>query len=223
MEKGKQRGEGITSETNEDRKIIDTIPGDKPSSGSTDTEASETKTTGRKRSRNRKNGNTEEIELLQAVNGLEPITVDVELPGEETTAPAPKKRKTKQEKNTETKSLINTVLLVGFDIVAARAGSHWSITQEEAENITNPLVKIMDRLNITEKVEKYGDWTALALAAGLVVVPRAMQSIMEGSLKNGKDNEVGKIAIVGDRDVKTDRITPRPQANDSTVLGSAIV
>ena len=114
--------------------------------------------------------------------------------------------------------LVNTLLGVGFGVIASRAGEHWNVTQDETESIAAPLVKILDRLNITEKVEKYGDWAALGVALGLVIVPRVMMTVMEEK-KNDEKAALAVVAPANDRSNEFNRINKN---DNHAVLGSAL-
>jgi hypothetical protein len=102
-------------------------------------------------------------------------------------APAaePKKKKKKVNEKVVAENAANFALLIQgvFNIVAMRSGDHWAITQEEAQGIATPAARIMERYDITEKVNEYGDYVALAVATGMVIVPRVIISQMQKPTK----------------------------------------
>jgi len=102
------------------------------------------------------------------------------------TAPSvPKKKKKKVNEKVVAENAANFALLIQgvFNIVAMRSGEHWAITQEEAQGIATPAARIMERYDITEKVNEYGDYVALAVATGMVIVPRVIISQMQKPTK----------------------------------------
>jgi len=108
-------------------------------------------------------------------------------------APAPAKKKSSSSSkgsaanDKELKDNINLLLVGGFSLAAARFGAHWNISPDEANKITEPAVKIMDRLGASEFLGKYGDFLSLAVAAGIIVAPRVMITV---AMEQAKGKEV---------------------------------
>lgn len=57
-------------------------------------------------------------------------------------------------------------------IVSTRVGEEWAFSEEECNMIASPMVSIMERYNILDKMGQYGDFLALAAALGMTIVPR---------------------------------------------------
>lgn len=88
--------------------------------------------------------------------------------------------------------LIKTI----FDVTAAAAGPHWSVSVGEAAAIAEPTARILDRLDLSSTAGKYGDYVALVIALTAVVVPRAM---MQKSSKGGEDHAKPQSKVNQDR------------------------
>lgn len=83
-----------------------------------------------------------------------------------------KKEQARLERIDELAENISVIIKTGFELVAMRTDPLWCISTDEANSIAAPLARIMDRMELTEKIDEYGDYVALAAAAGWVVVPR---------------------------------------------------
>jgi len=92
----------------------------------------------------------------------------------------PKKKKKKPSKKDvqmgELQQNIQVLLLGGFELLSKRAGSHWAISVEESEKIAEPLTRILDRMEVSEKLAAYSDYITLTAAVGITVLPRVMVS-----------------------------------------------
>jgi len=117
----------------------------------------------------------------------------------------------------ETVVMAQSVLQGLFAVVAARAGAHWAITEEEAEAIATPAANIISRYIDTEKMAKYSDPAALVIALGVVLVPRVMISITKvgGKLSGPKPEQPsGKDAENSRADSRADN---RPINGDASL------
>ena len=101
----------------------------------------------------------------------------------------------------ETAILVQSVIQGVFSVGAARLGSHWAITDEEAEGIAIPTANIIAKYMDTESMAKYSDPAALMIALGVVVVPRVMITI-------SKKKEVKPNVRIADSE-------PRPSSQDA--------
>ncbi len=70
-----------------------------------------------------------------------------------------------------------------FTLVAGRAGEHWNINYDEALKVATPAARILDRLDLSEKVSAYSDYMALAAAIFSIVVPRIIFEAAENKNK----------------------------------------
>lgn len=75
------------------------------------------------------------------------------------------------------KEMISGLVHTVFGLIAFRAGEHWALTAEEANKITEPTIRIMDRFNVLDKVAASSDFIALGLAATAVFTPRVVYSV----------------------------------------------
>jgi len=114
--------------------------------------------------------------LIDNQFGPSPNVVDINIP-----PPKETKGKTKDKKTTKKETIpsdqVASVISAGFGIIATRAGGHWLVTQEEANSIAEPAARILDKLDIVQKLGPYADAISLLIATGMVVVPRIIISM----------------------------------------------
>jgi hypothetical protein len=160
----------------DDHKIIDTRGSTASGKGDTSTETASTEGK-RGRGRPRKESGSGSASTEQNI----PKLVLVEDPaGEETeeTPAAPKnpsKRKRKDIQYEIKKEQLSVLIKTTFDILGSREGMEmWKLSQKEAELIADPLSALMAKNPFVDKLtSEYGDWIALVIALGTVIVPRA--------------------------------------------------
>ena len=116
---------------------------------------------------------------------IEPETVSIFLPPEDTTKP--KKKKQKKSSITTKDNLRNV-----FSLISNFAGSIWELSDEECEQLAEPIDSILQRYDYLEKLSKYGDVTALLLTSLVVFTPRVMLT-MEQVKSERKKKEVKNI------------------------------
>jgi hypothetical protein len=91
-----------------------------------------------------------------------------------------------------------TALLCGtFDLLSVGLGEHWKITPTEGENVAKPAARILNRLAIATTINKYSDYTLLAMATAAIVTPRVLISLGQ------KKKEVVNVANDGNRDTNS--------------------
>jgi hypothetical protein len=75
-----------------------------------------------------------------------------------------------------------TAFIIGiFNLAGGLAGSHWFVTEDEANQIAEPLTRILNKMNKKRK-SKVNDYMApmlLITAIGSILVPRLMITTME--------------------------------------------
>lgn len=75
-----------------------------------------------------------------------------------------------------------TAFIIGvFNLAGGLAGSHWFVTEDEANQIAEPLTRILNKMN-KKKKSKVNDYMApmlLITAIGSILVPRLMITTME--------------------------------------------
>jgi DNA-directed RNA polymerase subunit RPC12/RpoP len=96
---------------------------------------------------------------------------------------APKSKSTKEIKEV-TSGVIQTI----FGLVATRAGEHWEISEDEANNITDPMINLLDKYGLFKKIQSNMDMLMLLGAIGTVITPRAITSYQISKLKGGAKN-----------------------------------
>lgn len=91
----------------------------------------------------------------------------------------------------EIKSMASAVLQAGFGILGTRAGEHWNISEDEAKSISSPLVNILNKYDLFQKVSKNSDALSLVVAVGTVIIPRSMiqYELIKQKRKEKKENE----------------------------------
>jgi hypothetical protein len=120
-----------------------------------------------------------------------------------------KKRSPKSANSLEVKKLQENSkkVISGVYAMAAKMldAPYFAITPEEADSIAEPLAEILDDMNLSEMINKYGNGAALITAAAVVTIPRIVlyskdpnnkiknlkNKLMNGGNKNGK---IGKIS-----------------------------
>jgi hypothetical protein len=102
--------------------------------------------------------------------GAEPVKRGRGRPPGSTTKnnPASKQAKAEAVNPQDVAILIHT----SFGILSMKLGDHWRIHPKEAQQIAEPLARILARMGVGEGVSKYSDGVALLLAVLVVVGPR---------------------------------------------------
>lgn len=115
-------------------------------------------------------------EGIQGVPEL--VVIDPEkIPAQDNKPKKKKKKPTKKEVQLgELQQNIQVLLLGGFELLSKRAGRHWIISVEESEKIAEPLTRILDRMEVSEKLAAYSDYLTLTAAVAITVLPRLMVS-----------------------------------------------
>lgn len=101
-------------------------------------------------------------------------------------ATTPKKKKKPAAKvqstleATKTASTNIAQLIVAVSAVASmRLGDHWAISLPEAQAIADPAARIMARHNVVETMNSYSDYSTIAIAVGMAIIPRVMTHQMQ--------------------------------------------
>jgi hypothetical protein len=145
--------------------------------------------------------------------------VDLEVP--EIKKPR-KKREPKKETILKTEDL-NAILQGVFGLVALKGGEHWTINNKESEMISKPLLNIIEKLDLAEKISNISDGTALVIAILTIVAPRVIVSVHQSKqkkdgiqvLNGGGDND--KIAKVTDNSRKDNQRVGREGSNGDDI------
>jgi len=87
----------------------------------------------------------------------------------------PTKRKRKDIQYEIKKEQLTVLIKSTFDIISSREGLEmWKLSQKECELIADPLSGLMAKNPIIDRItSEYGEWIALIIALGTVILPRA--------------------------------------------------
>lgn len=112
----------------------------------------------------------------------EPYSIESEIPKEINIKTKTKKEskqddKIKKVQDETFKENIKMFLSIGFNVVANRAGNHWNISDQEAEQIAQPLNNIVSKLSHVEQIAQNMDYVNLTSALIGAIAPRAIQTI----------------------------------------------
>ena len=145
------------------------------------------------------------------------------------------RRKTKKDIQTELKKeqlavLIKTI----FDVMATRPGFEvWKLSQEESILISDPLANILNKNPMVDKIaSEYGDYIALIVAIGTIIIPRVMLQVKSKPKKEEKityDKNPGikrdprvESRTDGTRTKQDDRVAPDSRPNFGDQLYNVI-
>ena len=186
-----------------DNKIINTAGDTTGSKNHTDTETTGTEgKRGRGRPRKDPAGTKQQPRESETVTDI-PRLVLVEDPNEQEPDPeagpaAPKnptKRKRKDVQFELKKEQLAILIKTTFDIAASREGLEmWKLSQKEAELIADPLSGLLQKNPFIDRMtSEYGEWIALIVALGTVILPRAF--VMWAAKPNKKEKINPYVAI----------------------------
>lgn len=146
-----------------------------------------------------------------------PQVVAVNVPEEKPKKTTKKKPAPKKQENSFSGEMISD-LIVGCSQAVAMIPDqqHWEINKQEAKQIADPLVKVIEKNESLKKVAEQSDSIALVMACAMVFGPRAYISIMAAkekraakkravAVKEVKNNDVpetGKVERSGNQDNK---------------------
>ena len=128
----------------------------------------------------------------------------------------PKKKRTvkkkapakKKEENTFSADMVADLISGCSQVVATKPeNAHWNISKQEASQIAEPLVKVIENNENLKKVAEHSDSIALVMACFMVLGPRAYISLnMHKEQKARKKRAVVKEVAPNDRETeKTER------------------
>lgn len=146
----------------------------------TGTDTSTRTTTGTGTATGTGTGTGKEI-MVSKADGVPVISIEtpasIPAPAELPTPTKKSSRSTKKKDDLD-KTLegnVRILIATGFSFAAKMTKSEiWTISDEEAESISTPLTRILQRLGINESMNKYADYIALLSALTIVTVPRVM-------------------------------------------------
>ena len=107
----------------------------------------------------------------------------------------PTKRKRKDVQFELKKEQLAILIKTTFDIAASREGLEmWKLSQKEAELIADPLSGLLQKNPFIDRMtSEYGEWIALIVALGTVILPRAF--VMWAAKPNKKEKINPYVAI----------------------------
>ena len=164
-------------------KIIDTAGAATGSKNHSSTETTSESKRGRGRPRKNAGGEPAAAAGSETVTDV-PRLVLVEDPTEdpqeqEEQQPAapknPSKRKRKEIQFEFKKDQLSILIKTTFDIIGSREGLEmWKISQKEADLLADPICALMAKNPMIDRItSEYGEWLALIVALGTVMLPRA--------------------------------------------------
>jgi hypothetical protein len=203
----------------DDHKIIDTRG--TGTSGKSDTSTETTSTEG-KRGRGRPRKSESGSSGSKTATDIPKLVLVEDPAGEEEadqTPAAPKnptKRKRKDIQYEIKKEQLAVLIKTTFDIVGSREGMEiWKLSQKEAELIAEPLSALMAKNPLVDKLtSQYGDWIALIIALGTIIVPRAF--IMMATKKKEKKETVKPYVTINKANEKQGTDTKRISGGDQS-------
>ena len=155
--------------------------------------------------------------------------VDVDLPAPEEPAPpkpqAPKKKRTAAAKTAAAKKIgvtgdnLTGIIKACGDIVGNREGYEiWKLDEKECEQLAEPLSRIIARSEYLEKItEEYGDYIALSIAAGTIIIPRLL---LQSQIN--RDKKLNDIEKQKEKKINARRTTePRSEGNENRTIGTS--
>lgn len=171
--------------------------------------------------------------MVKEVKKPNPVTIPKE--GESTETPTvkktpskPRSRKKKPAKKPDISvnaKDLNPILMGAFSLIGSKFGTHWNISEEEATAVTQPLVKVLEKMDLLEKVSNISDGAMLVVGCGSIIIPRLLvqQEIIKGKrvevLQGGRKKE--NINAASNTDVATDKSADTIE-HDKTIVGAKI-
>ena len=200
-----------------DNKIIDTAGTATGSKNHSSTEATSEAKRGRGRPRKNPAGEPAAAGGSETVTNI-PRLVLVDDPNaaeeiEETNEPTPaapknpSKRKRKEIQFEFKKEQLAILIKTSFDIIGSREGLEmWKLSQKEAELIADPLSGLLAKNPMIDRItSEYGEWIALIVALGTVILPRAF--VMWAAKPDKKEKIKPYVAITEPNKKQTERTT----------------
>lgn len=166
------------------------LRGDSTNSSSTETKESGTETT---RSIGDTNGGDATTgERIDEVSKVNLVIPEIPVPGEvkkrgrpagwrKDSSPAAGEPEVKAKPKAKEESIsaiqISALLQGVFGVIALKAGAEWNLKPEEAQKISDPLCRILERYNLTEKINELSDGATLTIALLTIIGGRLMVSL----------------------------------------------
>lgn len=138
-----------------------------------------------------------------------PQVVAVNVPEEKPKKKKPAKKKPAPKKQNDNLSgdMISDLIVGCSQAVAVIPDQqHWAINKDEAKQIADPLVKVIEKNESLKKVAEQSDSIALVMACAMVFGPRAYISIMAAKEKRAAKKRAIAVKEVKHDDTKTREI-----------------
>jgi hypothetical protein len=114
---------------------------------------------------------------------VEAVEVEIEpIPQPEVVAP-PKRKSTKTTIDRGLESNIRMLIVTSFTFASTKIHPVWSISDEEAKSLSEPITRIMQRMGVAETASANADYIALAIAVSIVIIPRVMMTPKKQKIK----------------------------------------
>lgn len=169
-----------------------------------------------------------------------PVTIEVEPtkeevkdePKEETAKPKrkrPARKKPVKPTFAMTAKDLNPILCGAFGIASMKLGDYWAIDEAEATQVTEPLVKVLAKLDLLEKVSNVSDGAMLLIGVASITIPRLLltQQILKAKAVEKSHGIQSEVRSSQERSGNTSNPTSVSESNDGesikTVVAESIV
>jgi hypothetical protein len=104
-----------------------------------------------------------------------------------------------------------------------KAGTHWQVSSDEAEQVSKPLSNILKKANLLEKVSNVSDGAMLIIALATISIPRIIISQQTKPKESKRKEAIKKELQGGNTSVKesSDTEVTSGKDNSGSLQGSA--
>jgi hypothetical protein len=118
------------------------------------------------------------------------VNVEVPTPGEPKKTTPRKRTKAKKGQVLQGDHL-ESILKTVSEIISNRPGYEiWKLDEKEIQQLSEPLANVLSRSSYLEKItDEYGDYVALCIAIGMIVIPRLIVQMKQNNEKRKEQKE----------------------------------
>jgi hypothetical protein len=130
-----------------------------------------------------------------------------------------KKRTTKKGSapDPDTVKLVAGLYGTIFGLTATRAGGHWAISQDEAHQLAEPTIAVLNKYGLLEKLTEHSEILALGLAASAILAPRIIVTV--GQVKEKRATRKVNVNAVPKRNTSEPRTNERKESTPDRSVG----
>jgi hypothetical protein len=149
------------------------------------------------------------------------VNVEVPTPGEPKKT-APRKRTKAKKGQVLQGDHLESILKTVSEIISNRPGYEiWKLDEKEISQLAEPLANVLSRSSYLEKItDEYGDYVALCIAIGMIVIPRLIVQMKQNNEKRKEQKETkenGSVPGPGPgRNINTERNESTPIRRSDT-------